>query len=144
MSTEGSWFKVYILGVGVQCSGFRVQGSGFRVQSAECRVQNAGCRVQVLGTKTLGVLHHAGGTDPLGPCGCPTVGFWAPTPGPSNPIPGSFLEPSGPSWSHFVSIYRQKLSKPSKIDCWLRFEGPGVGTHLASSIVMGAGTWRPP
>ena len=49
------------------------------------------------------------------------------TPGPSNPIPGSFLEPLVHSWSHFVGIHRQILSKSSNIDFWLRFEGPGVG-----------------
>ena len=38
------------------------------------------------------------------------------TPGPSNPIPGAFLEPLVRSWSHFVGIYRQNLSKSSKID----------------------------
>ena len=48
------------------------------------------------------------------------------TPGPSNPIPCSFFEPLARSWSHFVAMYRQKLSKSSKIDLRLRFEGPGV------------------
>ena len=38
------------------------------------------------------------------------------TPGPSNPIPRPFLKPLGRSWSHFVGIYSQKLSKSSKID----------------------------
>jgi len=33
-----------------------------------------------------------------------------PTPGPSNAIPGSFLEPLGRSWSHFVGMYRQTLT----------------------------------
>ena len=37
-------------------------------------------------------------------------------PRPSNPIPCPFLEPSARSWSHFVGIYRQKLSKSSKMD----------------------------
>ena len=31
-------------------------------------------------------------------------------------IPSSFLEPSPRSWSHFVGIYRQKLTKSSKND----------------------------
>ena len=38
------------------------------------------------------------------------------TQGPSKPIPGSFFEPLARSWSHFVGIYRQKLSNSSKID----------------------------
>ena len=42
--------------------------------------------------------------------------FAGPTPGPSNPIPRSFWEPLSRSWSHFVGLYRQKLSKSSKID----------------------------
>jgi len=33
------------------------------------------------------------------------------TEGPSGVIPWSFLEPLGRSWSHFVSIYCQKLTK---------------------------------
>jgi WD40 repeat protein len=31
-------------------------------------------------------------------------------------IPGAVLEPLGRSWSHFVGIYRQKLTKSSKND----------------------------
>ena len=31
-------------------------------------------------------------------------------------IPGAVLEPLGRSWSHFVAIYRQKLTKSSKND----------------------------
>ena len=38
------------------------------------------------------------------------------TKGPSRVISGSFLEPLGRSWSHFVEMYRQKLIKSSKID----------------------------
>ena len=37
------------------------------------------------------------------------------TPGPSNPIPGSFFEPLTRSWSHFVGHFGQKLSKSSKL-----------------------------
>ena len=37
------------------------------------------------------------------------------TPGPSNPIPRTFLEPLGRSWSHFVGIYHQKLSNLQKL-----------------------------
>ena len=47
-------------------------------------------------------------------------------PGPSNSIPCPFLEPSARSWSHLVGICRQKLSKSSKIDFGLKFEGPGA------------------
>ena len=32
----------------------------------------------------------------------------------SGGIPTSFLEPLGRSWSHFVGIYRQKLTRPLK------------------------------
>ena len=34
----------------------------------------------------------------------------------SGGIPGAVLEPLGRSWSHFVGIYRQKLTKSSKHD----------------------------
>ena len=45
------------------------------------------------------------------------------TPGPSNPIPGSFFEPLARSWSHFVGLHRQKLPKYSK----LTFDGGSKG-----------------
>ena len=32
----------------------------------------------------------------------------------SGGIPGSFLEPLGRSWSHFVGIYRHKLTRSRK------------------------------
>ena len=50
-----------------------------------------------------------------------TTDFSAITPSPSRPqkalsggIPCPFLEPSARSWSHFVGIYRQRLTKSSK------------------------------
>jgi len=46
-------------------------------------------------------------------------------------IPCSFLEPFARSWSHSMGFYRQKLTKSSKNDFRLRFEGPCVeGEHL--------------
>ena len=43
-------------------------------------------------------------------------------------IPGSLLEPLVRSWSHFVGIYGQKLTKSSKMTFDSGFEGPCVVT----------------
>ena len=37
------------------------------------------------------------------------------TPRPSNAIPRSFLKPFGRSWTHFVEVYRQKLTNLQKL-----------------------------
>ena len=60
----------------------------------------------------------------------------SPTPGPSNPIPGSFVEPLARSWSHFVDICCQTLTK-SLENRLLKFprEGPCVAeSHNRSSV----------
>ena len=46
-------------------------------------------------------------------------------------IPCSFLEPFARSWSHFVGICRQKLSKSWKIDVWLRVRRALGGSSTA-------------
>ena len=45
-------------------------------------------------------------------------------------IPCSFLEPFARSWSHFVGICRQKLTKSSKNDFWLRYRRALRGTAV--------------
>ena len=51
-----------------------------------------------------------------GPASGPGLHRGPATSGPSNPIPGAFLELLVHSWSHFFGIYRQRLSNSSKID----------------------------
>ena len=57
------------------------------------------------------------------------------TKGPSWGYP---VDAGGRSWSHFVGIYRQKLSRSSKIDFWMRFEGPGVARPGSVRVKLGS------
>ena len=52
---------------------------------------------------------------------------------PSNAIPSLFVESLFRSWSHFVDIHDQILTKSSKIDFWFRFEGPCVGSTMEAT-----------
>ena len=45
-------------------------------------------------------------------------------------IPCSFLEPFARSWSHFEGICRQKFTKSSKNDFWLRYRRALRGTQV--------------
>ena len=78
---------------------------GFRVEGVGCRV------VRVVGLR-FGVKGE--GFEVLDGVGC--LWFRDPQKALRGGIPCSFLEPFARSWSHFVGICRQKLSKSWKID----------------------------
>jgi len=71
------------------------------------------------------------------------------TKGPSRVTSGAVLEPLVQSWSHCVGIYRQKLTKSSKIDFCLRFgirgaKGLGVTGRMRSRIRRIRSSHSPP
>ena len=79
--------------------GCREWGIGCRVSGVGCRVWGVVCRVKGVGYGS--VRARAARVAPLA----------EPQKALSGGIPGSFLEPLGRSWSHFVGIYRQKLTR---------------------------------
>ena len=137
---QGSGFRVQGSEFRVQGPEFRVQGAGFRVQGSGCRVQGSGFRVvvQVLASDEVLLAAHAGPfasdeTVVFRPriliLLCVSSGFEnlslphhsrrkvacecdeRPQKALRGGIPCSFLEPFARSWSHFVGIYRQNLTR---------------------------------
>ena len=96
LQNVGGWHKV---------SGFGVNPINVEVHHEKVNPLNVG--VYHEGVNLINVEVHHGGVDPLN-VGVPRETL-------RGGIPGAVLEPLVRSWSHFVGIYRQKLTQALRI-----------------------------